>query len=613
MDQSKISPELYMAINVPESVRENSLNLNVGYDELFYEWELIVRYTGSLDNIREELNISIEELLGGYAIVRIPRFRISALSEYPQIDYIEKPKALLLNAMNGVNASCVSRVRLPDYDLTGRGTLVACLDSGVDIYHPDFQNDDNTTRIVRLWDQTVPGNPPAGFRTGSVYTDEEINIVIRQENLRRSVELQNDSEQINVTDGDDTVLVEDESRRIISGRDIVPVFDGTGHGTAVLGIMAGNGRASDGRNSGMAPEAEIVAVKLGNPDDRGFPRTTQLMLAVDYSIRYAASVGKPVAINISFGNNYGAHNGDSILERYLDTVANTYRTVIVVGTGNEGVTARHASGFLEAGRDEMVEIFAGEYLRAFNLQIWKYYQDDFEVYIETPTGRRIGPVSEYSEVQMFNVSGNTIAAYYGMPTPYNPEQEIYISFSTDDSYITPGVWKVYIMPKRVVSGNYEMWLPVAGSTTAEVSFIRPDIFNTLSIPSTARYVISVAAYDSGNDTYAAFSGRGVYLEPGDPKSLAKPDLVAPGVAINSTRVGGGYGEFSGTSFAAPFVTGAAALLMQYGIVDGNDPYLYGEKLRASLIRGARPLSVQENFPSALLGWGALCVADSVRM
>lgn len=169
------------------------------------------------------------------------------------------------------------------------------------------------------------------------------------------------------------------------------------------------------------------------------------------------------------------------------------------------------------------------------------------------------------------------------------------------------------MPKRVVSGNYEMWLPVAGSTTAEVSFIRPDIFNTLSIPSTARYVISVAAYDSGNDTYAAFSGRGVYLEPGDPKSLAKPDLVAPGVAINSTRVGGGYGEFSGTSFAAPFVTGAAALLMQYGIVDGNDPYLYGEKLRASLIRGARPLSVQENFPSALLGWGALCVADSVRM
>ena len=90
MDQSKISSDLYLAINVPESVRENSLDLNVGYDEYFNEWELIIRYTGSLDNIREELNISIEELLGGYAIVRIPRFLIAPLSEYPQIDYIEK-------------------------------------------------------------------------------------------------------------------------------------------------------------------------------------------------------------------------------------------------------------------------------------------------------------------------------------------------------------------------------------------------------------------------------------------------------------------------------------------------------------------------------------------
>ncbi len=580
MDQRKISPDLYLAINVPDRVRENSLDLDVGYDEYFDEWELIIRYTGDVDNIRKELDISIEELLGGYAIVRIPRFLISVFSEYPQIDYIEKPKSLLLSQMNGVNASCVSRIRLPDYDLTGRGTLVACLDSGVDIYHPDFQNDDGTTRIVRLWDQTIPGNPPSGFRTGSLYTDEDINIAIREP--------------------------------VSYGGELVPEYDGTGHGTAVLGIMAGNGRASGGRNSGMATEAEIVAVKLGNTDDRGFPRTTQLMLAVDYAVRYAVSVGKPIAINISFGNNYGAHNGDSILERYLDTIADTFRTSVIVGTGNEGITARHASGVLQTGKDEVVEIFAGDYLQSFNLQIWKSLQDDFDVYVETPFGRRIGPISGYSEVQLFSVSGNIISAYYGMPTPYNPQQEIYISFGAEGQYITSGVWKIIMSPFRVVSGNYEMWLPVAGSTTAEVSFSRPDIFNTLSIPSTARYVISVSAYDSGNDTYAAFSGRGLNLRPGESFTLAKPDIAAPGVAINSTRVGGGYGEFSGTSFAAPFVTGAAALLMQYGIVDGNDRYLYGEKLRASLIRGARPFATQENVPSALLGWGALCVADSVR-
>lgn len=591
MDQSKISSDLYLAINVPESVRENSLDLNVGYDEYFNEWELIIRYTGSLDNIREELNISIEELLGGYAIVRIPRFLIAPLSEYPQIDYIEKPKALLLSQMNGVNASCVSRVRLPDYNLTGLGTLVACLDSGVDIFHPDFQNEDGTTRIVRLWDQTTPGNPPEGFRTGSIYTNEDINAAIRQA----------DTQGDGISGG--------MGNRVLNLS--VSEFDGTGHGTAVLGIMAGNGRASDGRNKGMAPEAEIVAVKLGNTDSRGFPRTTQLMLAVDYSVRYAESVGKPIAINISFGNNYGAHNGDSILERYLDSIAGIYRTSVIVGTGNEGITARHSSGIIEKDRMEMIEVFAGEYLSSFNLQVWKNYRDDFEVIIETPFGRRVGPIADYSEVQMFSISGNLISAYYGMPTPYNSMQEIYISFSANEDYVTPGIWKIYLNPVNVVSGEYEMWLPVAGSTTAEVSFVRPDMFNTLTIPSTARYVISVAAYDSVKDTHASFSGRGSDFEDGGAFSLAKPDLVAPGVAINSTRAGGGYGEFSGTSFAAPFVTGAAALLMQYGIVNGNDRYLYGEKLRASLIRGARPLAVQQFFPSPLLGWGALCVADSV--
>lgn len=661
MDQNKISPDLYMAVNVSETLREKSLELNVGYDEYFNEWELIIRYTGNVDNIREDLGISIEELIGGYAIVRIPQFLIGRLSEYPQIDYIEKPKSLLLSEMNGVNASCVARVRLPGYELTGRGCLTAILDSGVDIYHPDFQNDDGTTRIERLWDQTVPGNPPAGFRTGSLYTNEEINIAIRSENgnfaegdLENAViggnfddaGIEVDSRKAvtegdyggagiegnsrnTVTEGDfDGAGISDDlkhigidygesndgskiNRRVLRGRDIVPEFDTTGHGTAVLGIMAGNGRASDGRNRGMAPEAGIVAVKLGNTDGRGFPRTTQLMLAVDYVVRYAVSVRKPIAINISFGNNYGAHNGGSILERYLDTVANMYQIAIVAGVGNEGVTARHASGRLENNRLAEIEIIAGEYLRTFNLQIWKNYQDDFDVFIETPFGRTVGPVTDLSEVASFASSGNVITAYYGMPTPYNPRQEVYVSFSAQNEYITPGIWKIYLQSRRLVSGEYDMWLPVAGSTSAEVSFARPDIFNTLTIPSTARSVISAAAYDSRNDSYAPFSGRGRDYESDTAPGYAKPDIAAPGVAINSTRAGGGYGEFSGTSFAAPFVTGAAALLMQYGIVDDNDPYLYGEKLRASLIRGARPLPVQESFPSPLLGWGALCVADSV--
>lgn len=611
MTEGKISPELNMAISISEEEREKSLDLDVGYSELFDEWELIIRYTGSLDAIRDELEVSIEELLGGYAVIRIPQYQIARLSDFPQIDYIEKPKSLLLESMEGIASSCISRVRLPNYNLNGEGTLVACLDSGVDFYHKDFRNADGTTRIVTMWDQTTPGNPPEGFNTGSVYSAADINAAIRAEEGEQFIESGAASgEDESLMGAEPTENGQKEQRRI-RGRDLVPEFDGTGHGTAVLGIMAGNGLSSDEGIIGVAPKAEIIVVKLGNPDGRGFPRTTQLMLAIDFAVKYAMSTGKPLAINISFGNNYGAHNGDSILERYIDTVSNLYRISIVTGTGNDGRTSRHASGNLSGGQRETVEIYVGDYMKSFNLQIWKHYLDLFDITIESPTNRRIGPLSSYSKVQNYVLPEDMVSVYYSEPTPYNPEQEIYIAWIPKGDYVTPGIWKIHLDPRRIVGGDYNMWLPVAGSTSSEVTFVRPTIFNTLVVPSTARYVISVAAYDSRNDTFAAFSGRGSDFEYALPPAVGKPDLAAPGVAINTCKAGGGYGEFSGTSFAAPFVTGAAALLMQYGIVDGKDPYLYGEKIRVSLIKGARKLPFQQTQPSPLVGWGALCVADSL--
>ncbi len=578
MTESKVSPELNVAIDLPEDERERSLDLNVGYNEEFEEWELIIRYTGSLENIRRDLGISIEELLGGFAIIRIPQYLIGRLSDYPQINYIEKPKSLILDEMVGIMSSCVNPVRSSRLNLRGQGTLVACLDSGVDYTHPDFRNADGSTRIVTMWDQTTPGNPPTGFDTGSVYSAEDIN---------RALEL------------------------VGQANEIVPEFDSSGHGTAVLGIMAGNGAASAGEVVGVAPEADIIVVKLGSPIQTGFPRTTQLMAAIDYSVRYAILAGKPLAINVSFGNNYGAHNGDSMLERYIDTISGLHKISIAAGTGNDGITGRHTSGVLQTRKEEEVEIYVGDYVNSFNLQIWKHYSDELDIELETPTGRRVGPFSAYARVQNYILPREQIAVYYSEPTPFNPEQEIYLSWIPKADYITAGIWKVRLQPREILAGDYAMWLPVAGSTSAEVSFVNPSIFNTLVIPSTARYVISVSAYDSRNDTFANFSGRGPNVEQDVPQTVAKPDLAAPGVAINTCAVGGGYGVFSGTSFAAPFVAGAAALLMQYGIVEGRDPYLYGEKIRASLINGARRLSFQQSRPSPLVGWGALCVAESL--
>ena len=121
--------------------------------------------------------------------------------------------------------------------------------------------------------------------------------------------------------------------------------------------------------------------------------------------------------------------------------------------------------------------------------------------------------------------------------------------------------------------------------------------------STASKVISVGAYDSSNDSFADFSGRGYTRS-----NMIKPDLVAPGVDIVSASPGGGYTSRTGTSMATPFVTGSARLLLQYGIVQKNDPYLYGEKVKAYLIKGARELPGYTLYPNYSVGYGALVPA-----
>ena len=93
--------------------------------------------------------------------------------------------------------------------------------------------------------------------------------------------------------------------------------------------------------------------------------------------------------------------------------------------------------------------------------------------------------------------------------------------------------------------------------------------------------------------------------------MVKPDLVAPGVNVRTTAVGGGVTVVSGTSFATPFVTGASALLMEWGIVRGNDPFLYGEKVKAYLRRGAKKVPGFDEYPNEEVGYGALCTAQSI--
>lgn len=575
----KLENLLNLALDADQGERERSEELDVGYDKEENVWELIVKYSGTLEAVRQTAR-SVTELLNGYAVIVIEEERIGQLAQLPEVEFIEKPKKLYFQTDVGRQVSCIDIVQDMPLSLRGKGTLIGIVDSGIDYENVEFRNEDGTTRIVSLWDQSVNGRPPAGYLAGTEYTREQI---------------------------DAALATEDKEVR----RQMVKTSDVSGHGTAVAGIAAGNGRGSEGRRfRGAAPEAELIIVKMGAPREGGFPRTTELMRGVDYIVRKAVELRRPVAINISFGNTYGSHDGTSLVERFLNDIADMWKNVICIGSGNEGASAGHVSGKVRRQISETVELAVQQREPALSIQIWKSYVDEMGVSVISPSGRQAGPFYEFLGAQRYILGDTELLIYYGEPKPYSVKQEIYLSLLPGKQYIESGVWKIVLTPGRIVDGEYQMWLPTQTSLNMGTAFLQPNSMSTLTIPSTASLAVTVAAYDARTFSYADFSGRGpagMY----EGENVLKPDIAAPGVRVTAPVPGGGYQSFSGTSFAAPFVTGSAALLMEWGIVRGNDPYLYGEKVKAYLRKGAKQLAGYERWPNALLGYGALCVRDSL--
>ena len=638
----KLENSLQLALDTPQAEREASASLNTGFNKADKTWELIVKYNNS-PNFLSYVNsrqIQTDLLLSGYAILTIPESEIPALTRQPFLEFVEQPKRLFFADRAGLSASCIPANRIfynalpdvsePPFTLTGKGVLIGIIDSGIDFTNPDFRNPDGSTRIRALYD----------IQQNKIFSREDINLYLQSEAFERinNPNLQNEASSENVT---------------IS---LSRAIDFSGHGTAVAGIAASNGASSKGyfegaasetsagyENSsagyagslaGVAPEAELLVVKLGPDIPDSFPRTTQLMKAVNWTVLTATEMGMPISINISIGNTYGPHDGSSLLETFLDAAAEVGRTSICVGSGNEGSDRGHTSLIFEQNETgtKFISLSIGDYETGLTIQLWKNYSSDCSVALIAPdgtvypivetfptlTGTFLRPAASLDRSLTISTTGETILVYIGTPVPYSINQELYFDFIPKAEYLTRGIWQFRI--EKIVSNplSLNLYLPVGLTRSLETRFVDPDTSNTITIPSTASRVITVGAYDPYTDLVPDFSGRGYILEQlvtdreatGTStffQTQVKPDLVAPGVNIVSNDLLGGYSTFTGTSFAAPFVTGGAALLMEWGIVRGNDRYMYGQKIKATLQRLARQLEAYPSVPNEVSGYGALCL------
>lgn len=578
---------LNLALDSTEEERVQSEILNVGFDESTRRWEVIVKYHGDLERIANE-EIDVEILLAGYAIVTLPEKYMEALADMEETEYIEKPKSLTYGLFEAKENSCIYPSLQQEKNLTGQGVLMAIIDSGIDYLLPDFQFN-GESRILYLWDQSQPPDEtkgqhtPAGFRVGTEFNKAQIDAAIQ-------------------------AATKTGNRR--EALQIVPQQDTSGHGTGVAAVAASSN--SSILLKGVASGCELLIVKLGTTPENDFPGTTQLMRGITYALRKALELNRPLVINLSYGNSYGSHDGTSLLERFLDNASGVGRNVICVGCGNEGAGGGHIEGNVKV--DDMVELAVAERELTLNIQLWKSYEDRFGVILVSPGRVRYEVVLSGSPGRQEVVLGTTkVLIYVGMPTPYSSLQELFFVFLPTGAYVDSGVWEWQFAPEKIVSGNYQMYLPTVALRNSGTRFFQPTPNLTLTIPSTARAVISVAAYNDTLNAYADFSGRGlpesgqIYLD----SEGGKPDLAAPGVGILAAKAGGGTDTYTGTSFAAPMVSGAAALLMEWGIVQGNDPYLYGEKVKAFLRKGAKPIRGEGSYPNNRVGWGVLCLRDSL--
>ncbi|MBM7834016.1 S8 family peptidase [Clostridium sardiniense] len=524
--------------------------------------EVIIISGESVDRISQIVNGiggKYESLGYGYGIVTISVDKVAQLEDLDEIQYIELPKALYFSDINSNRAACIPEAQ-SSYSVDGEGVVVGFIDTGIDYMHPAFRNTDGTTRIEYIYDLSLGG---------VIYNKATIN---------------------------DAILNEDPSS-------IVPSIDLAEHGTHVAGIACAGGRIPVA-NYGVAPKSSIMMVKA----NRGrFALSTQILRGLKFLVDRSKELKMPLAVNISLSTNDGAHNGQSLLEKYISTVCDLERITIIIAAGNEGDASHHVGGELRGEQTISINIADDE--PSVELALYHDILSAINVQITNPTGRVSGAMKIGQGLNEINLDGDRIVFYMSGPKPFDLLGEVVIAFISGGEYLIAGEWKISLNVLNEYRGNYDIWMPVSEGLNKNTKFLRPTLFNTLGIPATVSNVISVGSYNYITNTISSFSGRGAI---GDP-AYTKPELIAPGEGIISSVPYNNFDAKTGTSMAAPHVTGIAALFMQWGIVKDNDKFLYGERLKNYLVRGAKRDRPSVTYPNPLWGYGTVCAYNALEI
>lgn len=527
---------------------------------------------GSVDVLpgRAPGDVGIATLVG-----RVDPRVLAELEEAPWALRAEAPRILLpkmdvaRGPATGLDAALVD---IPD-ELTGAGVLLAVIDSGVDWTHPDFRNDDGSSRIERFVHAFRPEGALAS--TFDVYSQADI-------------------------DG-----------ALLHGKEL-PDGDPVGHGTHCASIAVGNGRGlAGGRFRGVAPEAALMTMR-SEPlyDDHTIAGISQAFeLAGD----------RPAVVSISLGGHLGAHDGTSALELEIVRRSGPGR-IVVVAAGNEADDAIHAQGQLTAGTDLVIPFRISDPEFQF-VDVWIPRGDDVDVFVETPSGTLHEPTGEVVETP----DGAFRADF--VEDPVNRDQNLLLLLAGGTANDT---WAIRIRPLSVVHGDVHAWAGTSDPATSRQIFAQPAPGYSVGSPAAAERCIAVGSFVSKN----RFSGTGGDLHApsvivGGLSSFSsvgptrvgtlKPDITAPGQFItaalsagsdfgadpnlaNRIFPGGSYVTIQGTSMATPFVAGIIALMLQ------REPTLTPEEVRHRLRVTARRDAVTGPVWNPRFGLGKLDAA-----